>query len=101
MTGDEATHVFFFLNVLNCLEVHHLQIAPLGEISLIVDDVCDAAAHSRCEIASGPAEDGYPAPCHVFAAVIADTFDDGDRAAVADGETLTCDSADESLTGGR
>src|SRR5215831_5243091 len=31
MTGDEATDIFFFLHVFDCLEVHHLQIAPLGE----------------------------------------------------------------------
>ena len=38
---------------------------------------------------------------HVFAAVIADAFDDGRRAAVADGEPLAGQAVDEHFAGGR
>ena len=38
---------------------------------------------------------------HVFAAVIADAFDDRGRAAVADGKSFAGDAADESFAAGR
>src|SRR5207253_11375078 len=38
---------------------------------------------------------------HVLASVVADAFDDGDRAAVAHGKSLAGDAAEESLTAGR
>src|SRR6478609_5093106 len=88
MTRDEAAYVFFFRQILEGFEVDHLKIAALGEISFFIDDVGDAAAHSRREITSRPAENNHPAAGHVLAAVIANAFDDRDGSAVADGETL-------------
>src|SRR6185295_5171695 len=52
------------------------------------EDVGDAAGHARRKIPSGPAEDDDAAAGHVLAAMIADAFDDGQRAAVSHGEPL-------------
>src|SRR5438874_2092989 len=101
MPRDEAPHEFFFLRIFGCFKIDHLKIAPLGEISFLVDDVGDASAHSRREIASRPAENGHAAACHVLAAVIANAFDNSDSSAVTDSKTLSCDAADESLTRSR
>ena len=53
------------------------------------------------EVAAGPAEHDDAAAGHVFAAVVADAFDDRVRAAVADGEALAGDAADVRLAAGR
>ena len=53
------------------------------------------------EVAAGPAEDEHAAAGHVFAGVIADAFDDGQRAAVADGKPLAGNAADIRLAARR
>ena len=65
-----------------------LDVAALPEIAVRVPDVGDAAAHAGGEVAAGGAEDDDAAAGHVFAAVVADAFDHGVGAAVADGEPL-------------
>ena len=53
------------------------------------------------EIPPGPSEHDDAAAGHVLAAVIADAFDDGERAAVADGEPLAGDAAEVRLAARR
>src|SRR5690606_26636791 len=60
-----------------------------------VEHVGDAARHAGREVqSSGPENDGAPAG-HVLAAVVADAFDAGLRAAVADAEALSRAAAEE------
>ena len=66
-----------------------------------VEHVGDAAAHAGGEVAAGPAEHDDASAGHVLAAVIADAFDDGERAAVADGEAFAGDAAEVRLAAGR
>ena len=84
-------HGFFFLDR---LELDHRKIAALGEIALLVEHIGDAARHAGGEIAPRAADDDDDAARHIFAAVIADAFDDGERAGVAHGETLARDAAE-------
>ena len=66
-----------------------------------VPNVGDAAAHAGGEVAAGGAEDDDAAAGHVFAAVVADAFDDGIGAAVADGESLGRAAAEKRFAAGR
>ena len=74
--------------------------APLERL-VRIEHVRDAAAHARREVPAGPAEHDDPAAGHVFAAVIADAFDDGERAAVAHREAFAGDAAEVRLAAGR
>ena len=59
------------------VEVDHLLVEALFEQSVDVIDVGDAAGHAGGEVAAGLAEHDDLAAGHVFAAVVADAFDDG------------------------
>ena len=63
----------------------------------LVQDEGLAAAHAGREVAPRGPEDDDAAAGHVLAAVVADAFDDGLGAAVAHGEALAGDAADERL----
>src|SRR5262249_54863351 len=64
-------------------------------------DVDDAAAHAGREVAAGGAEDHDAAAGHVFATMVANAFDDRQRAAVADAEPFGRSAAEERLATGR
>ncbi len=66
----------------------------LVEIALLVEHISDAAGHAGREVAARWPENDDAAARHVFAAVIADGFDDGIDAAVADAEPLAGHAAD-------
>ena len=59
-----------------------------GEVAGFIEHVGDAAAHAGGEVAAALAEHDDQAVGHVFAAVIAEAFDDGGGAGVAHGEAL-------------
>src|SRR5579859_4233425 len=61
--------------------------ARIGQICG-VEDVGSSASHSRGEIATDVAQDNHAPASHVFAAVIAQTFDDRHRAGVAHGKSF-------------
>ena len=71
------------------------------EVAVVVEHVGDAAAHAGGEVAAGPAEHDDAPAGHVLAAVVADALDDGVGAAVAHGEALAGDAAEEGLAAGR
>src|SRR5207302_1097859 len=79
----------------------HLLVATLTEATGNVEHVRDPPAHPRREIASGLAKHDDAAAGHVLAAVIADAFHDGDRAAVPDSEALARHAADERVAARR
>ena len=62
--------------------------------------VSEAAGHARAKIeAEGPENQGDSAG-HVFASVLADAFDDRERAAIAHGEAFAGAAGDKKLAGG-
>src|SRR5437762_3172005 len=77
------------------------EIAAADEIARGVPDVSNAAAHSGSEVAPRRTEDDHATAGHVFAAVIADTFDDRVSSAVADGKALGGAAAEKRLAAGR
>src|SRR5690606_13313438 len=70
------------------LELDHPEIAALLEQPVLVVDVGEPAAHPGGEVAARAADDDHAPARHVLAAVVPDTLDDRDRAAVADREPL-------------
>src|ERR1700733_5556092 len=58
------------------------------EAAVLVEHPCYATGHTSAEVLAGTAQHENGAPGHVLAAMIADTFDDGDSARIADGEAL-------------
>ena len=82
-------------------EVDGVLVAPSGEVSVDVENVSDSAGHSGREVSSGRTENDDSSAGHVFAAVIADAFDDGRRSGVSDAKSFGDESADESEAGSR
>ena len=74
--------------LLERLELDEVEVAARRERAVGVEDVGDAAAHPRGEVAAGRAEHDDASAGHVLAAVVADALDDGARARVAHGEAL-------------
>src|SRR5258707_9693186 len=62
-------------------------------------DVSEATGHAGTKIQAERTKDEGDAAGHVFATVLADAFDNGESAAVADGEAFARASGDEKLAG--
>ena len=75
-------------------ELHHFAIAGPLEYIAFVQHERDAAAHPGGEVPSGTTEHDDDATRHVFAAMVADAFDDRESAAVSHGESLACQAAE-------
>ena len=101
MARDHRSDEIDVLVLLERLQLDHPAIAASRKQPVVVDDVGDAAAHAGGEVAPGATQDDDAAAGHVLASVIADTFDDRVRAAVAHGEALAGDTAHERLAAGR
>src|SRR5438445_78868 len=71
------------------------------EVAAFIQYIGNAAGHAGSEIAPGGADDHDPAAGHVFAAMIADRFDDGVDAAVADAEPFAGHAANVGLAARR
>src|SRR5215472_149007 len=80
-------------------ELYLALVAEARKAALRVPDISDAARHAGSEIASSVADHRDDAAGHVFTAVIAGTFDDGDRARIAHGETLAGNPLEIGLAG--
>src|SRR5277367_3790690 len=69
-------------------------------VGFAAKNVGKAAGHAGAKIQSERAEDEDDAAGHVFAAVLADTLDNRQGAAIANGEALSSTACDEELAGG-
>ena len=78
-------------------EAHHAGIAALLETPVDVQDVGEATAHPRSDVAPGAAEDDHDAAGHVLERVVAGTLDHRPRAAVANREPFAGDATYEEL----
>ena len=99
--GNQAPNEGFFLRVFQLFEIDHLQVASLSKITGVIGDVCNTAAHARCKISAGVTQNDNPSACHVFATVVADTFNNGNGTAVTNAEPLTGNTSDERFAGRR
>ena len=57
----------------------------------------DTATHAGCEVAAGLTQHHHDAACHVFTAMISDTFNDGGCTRVAHGKAFTGNAAEVAL----
>src|SRR5712692_7572101 len=87
MTLDQPAQLLLIRNS-DRIDGHQLVIAVSFEILIQVESISDAAGHPRREVATYFSEDDDRARSHIFAAVIADAFDNSRRAAVSYSETL-------------
>src|SRR5437899_10934125 len=62
-------------------------------------NISKPTGHAGAEIQAERPEDDDDATGHVLATVLADAFDDGERTAIADGETFSGAAGDEELAG--
>src|SRR2546423_2778323 len=90
MLLDEMPHLLALSEIGEWHEVDHRRIALLLQLIEFIEHERDPSAHPRPKIAPGAAEHDDGAPGHVLAAVVANSFDHCQRAAVADGEALAC-----------
>ena len=74
--------------------------APGWKVAPVIVDVGDAAAHAGGEVPACLAQDNDGSVGHVLAAVVANAFDDGDGAGVADGKAFAGYSVEECFAGG-
>src|SRR5690606_12196254 len=82
----------------NAEEFDLRQIAALLEIAVLIVDIGDTAAHARCKIAARPAQHRDDTASHIFAAMVACAFHDGDGPRIADREALPGDAIKIGLT---
>src|SRR5947207_14518737 len=101
MTIDQVAQQLHVRGVDHRLEIHaRLVAAFLREITFLVEYVRDSAAHTRGKVAAGFSEHNHESFGHVFAPVVADTFDDGGGPGVAYREALARHSVEVSLAAG-
>src|SRR5262245_26577145 len=98
---EQLEHQRHVVLALERLQIDEFGVAAPCECPLSIEDVRNAAAHPRGEIAPGPAKDEHAAAGHVLASVIPDALNDGDRAAIANGKSFASETADVRLAARR
>jgi len=83
------------------MQGNHGQIALASEITFWIVDIRDTTRHTSCKVTAGFAQYNNGAACHVFATVIASTFDNRYRAGVTHSETLACNAVEECFASDR
>src|SRR3990167_3991623 len=86
---EQGPHQLKVVGILKWLQIHHLFVHPHFEVPVLIEDKGPAAAHPRAKVAPGPAQHDGDASGHILAAVIAGSFHDSMRAAIANAEPLS------------
>src|SRR5579883_2966714 len=92
---DAADPAFLF--PVQVVKAHELAVEQVAGFR--AKEVGEASGHAGAEIQAERPKDQSNATGHVFAAMLANAFDDGESAAVANGETLTGAASDIELAG--
>src|SRR3981189_693414 len=83
------------------LEINRLQIAALfGEVAALVKNIGNAAAHAGGKISPAGSEHQHQAPGHVFATVVADSFDHSSRSGIANRKALASNPVEKRFAAG-
>lgn len=82
------------------MDVDQLVVVAISEFLIRVVDEGEATGHAGAEVVAGFTQHDDAAAGHVFAAMVARAFDDGQRAGVAHPETLTRHAGGEQLSAG-
>ena len=72
------------------LKFNHRHVATFSEIAFFIKHIGDTARHAGSEVPPGLAEHNDDTARHIFAAMIARAFDDGNRARIANRKSLAC-----------
>ena len=86
--------------VIDEVYLHHVHVAEIVEVVVLVPHVCHAARHAGGEVAARLAEHHHASACHVLAAVVARSLYHGRGTGVAHAETLAHLAVDVQLAAG-
>src|SRR5438034_985644 len=99
MSLHEIVNEFDIARLDHRFKINRGKIAALfGEVALFIEDVSNSAAHTCRKVPAAGTQHDDQAVGHVFAAVIAYTFNDCSRAGVADGKALSGHAAEEGFS---
>src|SRR5256885_15641792 len=91
---DQVFYSFDLLLVVQTGERNHLFIASARKLSVLVEHVSNTTRHPGGKISSRRTKHDYPSTSHVFASVIANSFNHGRCSAVPHTEAFTRCAAD-------
>ena len=94
MLADQFMQFLPVRCLLDKRELHHLHVAEIIEVVVLVPHVSHAATHSGSEITSSFSQYHDPSSGHVFATVVAYTLYHGLHTGIADGEAFAHPSVD-------
>ncbi len=80
-------------------EINHGKIAALGKVTRLIEDVSHATRHAGGKVPPRVADDQHAAARHVFAAVVANPFDNRNGAGIAHREALARHAAEIAFAG--
>src|SRR5690606_41531118 len=72
----------------NPVDFHQLVVVSVNKVLIEIQHVCKATGHTGTEVVAGVAQYGHQTARHVFAAMVAHTFDNCVSAGVTHRETL-------------
>src|SRR5688500_11028814 len=96
ITHVALEHLAYFVGVfrIHRFKLNHLAVAMAFEVAGGVQHERQTARHTGGKITSGLADYDYASAGHVFAAMVAHTFNDSLRARISHGKTLARDTAE-------
>src|SRR5438105_15063638 len=101
MPGNQCMNELDIARFDHRFEINAGEIATLlREVSLVVENVCDAPAHASSKIPAAGTEHDDQTVGHVFAAVIADAFNHSRRAGVADCKSFDGNASEKCFAAG-
>ena len=109
MLADELVQLLAVGAVLDKVDFHHIHVAEVVEVVVLVPYVGHTATHTCGKVAARLAEHYHASACHVLATVVASTLDDSDGTRVAHTEAFAyltvdiqlarCGSIESSIAG--
>src|ERR1700761_3033438 len=95
MILNEATEPGNFSRIFNTRKLNHFCVDLALEIEIFVKNVSNTARHTCSKVASRGTKNDYTSSSHVFAAVVANTFNDSSSTGIANSKTLSSDTSEE------
>ena len=97
--ADELMELLAVGGLLDKVDLHHIHVAEIVEVVVLVPDVGHTTTHTSGEVAACRTEDDDTATRHILTAVVSGALHDGDGTRVTHGEALTDLSVDVELAG--
>src|SRR5207237_915022 len=97
---DHAANIRNFSRIFDARDFHHLHVNFRMEVLVHVENIGDPSGHASRKIATGSTKDNDATASHVFASVIADSFNNRIGTRVSNRESFGCYSAEVAMTAG-